>query len=247
MNIKNSIFFMPTVLIVFLISSFTVFAQDEKQDNPQNENETPKYEIGIHYSNFSFGAFDPKLTKEFGKLIRLDEVGTPLINQESNKNEPGIGARFTYNINKNIAIEGEGNFFYQYRKEIRPFSQGRASYQGGQKVQVLAGPKIGYRSKKFGVFGKVRPGIITFAGYPVIQFLEVSAPGSAFFGQGRQRATFFNVDVGGVVEYYPSRKSVIRFDIGDTIVRYKGQEPKYANPSFTRHNLQMNVGFGFRF
>ena len=31
---------------------------------------------------------------------------------------------------------------------------------------------------------------------------------------------YFSMDVGGVVEFYPSRRIVTRLDIGDTIIRY---------------------------
>lgn len=61
------------------------------------------------------------------------------------------------------------------------------------------------------------------------------------------KAIFFNIDVGGVFEYYPTRNTVFREDVGDTIIRYNSQPPKDINRTFTRHNLQTSVGFGFRF
>ena len=44
---------------------------------------------------------------------------------------------------------------------------------------------------------------------------------------------------------YPTKRTVIRFDAGDTIIRFHGQDPKEINPS-SHDNLQMNLGFGFR-
>jgi hypothetical protein len=50
-------------------------------------------------------------------------------------------------------------------------------------------------------------------------------------------------DMGGVVEFYPSRSTTVRFDLGDTIIRFR--DPGYATQ--TTHNLQFSAGFGFRF
>ncbi len=61
------------------------------------------------------------------------------------------------------------------------------------------------------------------------------------------KSTFFNIDVGGVFEYYPTRNTVFRVDVGDTIICYNAQPPRDINPTFTRHNLQTSIGFGFRF
>ncbi len=63
------------------------------------------------------------------------------------------------------------------------------------------------------------------------------------------------MDVGGVVEFYPSRNTVIRIDAGDTIIRYgtfrtlvflPGQ-PVIERAPETRHTFQLVTGFGFRF
>ena len=64
------------------------------------------------------------------------------------------------------------------------------------------------------------------------------------------------MDVGGVVEFYPSRRVVTRFDVGDTIIRYGiYREPVgvvctsvcpppdvFERPAETRHNLQFSAG-----
>jgi len=79
------------------------------------------------------------------------------------------------------------------------------------------------------------------------RFVAPSPPLDILLFQQEIPSTFFNIDVGGVFEYYPSRRTVFRMDVGDTIIRYAAQEPKVINPTFTRHNLQASVGFGFRF
>ena len=70
------------------------------------------------------------------------------------------------------------------------------------------------------------------------------------------------VHVGGVVEFYPSRRIVTRFDVGDTVIRYGVYREAAAlvcalsfpcttqlfeRAAETRHNLQLSAGVGFRF
>jgi len=43
---------------------------------------------------------------------------------------------------------------------------------------------------------------------------------------------YFSMDVGGVVEFYPSRRIVTRPDIGDTIIRYGiSRDPEFRYSS----------------
>src|SRR5437879_13727587 len=91
------------------------------------QSETPKVEIGIQFSR-----------------IRFSELVVT---------EPGFGGRFTYNINKHVAVEAEGNFFPRKIKDS--FGE---TLQGGRKTQGLFGVKLGARRRRMGLFGKVRPG-----------------------------------------------------------------------------------------
>src|SRR5438128_1742535 len=149
-------------------------------------------------------------------VIRLTDLDTT---------EPGVGGRITYNLNRHLSVEGEFNFF--------PREQ--TFFSGGQKIEGLFGAKYGWRSDKFGVFGKLRPGLMHF------DALAVGCPPGLLCAAIAVRPieeTNFALDVGGVFEYYPSRHTAVRFDLGDTIIRYDG-----FTPSFTNHNLQFNVGF----
>jgi Outer membrane protein beta-barrel domain len=130
----------------------------------------------------------------------------------------GGGGRLTYNFTPNIAIEGEMNYFTQ--NYVLGGIGVTSSYQG------LFGVKTGVRGERAGVFGKVRPGFTRF---------DRLAPATT--------ATQFTFDLGGVLELYPSRSTVVRFDLGDTIIDYG----TLVAPSSTSHNLQFGIGFGFRF
>lgn len=161
--------------------------------------------------------------------------------------EPGVGGRFGYNATRNIAFEAEMNFFP--RK-----SNGASNLSGGRITEGLFGVKAGKRFSRVGVFGKARPGFLSFSraivGPNDARQIIVTPQGFNFqFG----RLTHFATDIGGAVEFYPSRRTILRFDVGDTVVRYGKQTfiDINGNPtsfrSFTRNNLQFNTGFGFRF
>lgn len=234
---KNKTLVIALSVLSMLILNLLVSAQSA---DDSNESKIKKFEIGGQFTILRRS--DADVTAE---VFSLNGFGSR--NYRSAKlNELGIGGRFTFNFSKNIAVESEVNFFRKIEKP--PFVAGvgqRISQPGGRKFQAVVGPKIGIRKEKFGVFGKVRPGFFHIDEYNVIN--QIGPPDNFFTVSRVKKATFFNVDVGGVFEYYPTRRTVFRVDVGDTIINYNSQQPKDLNPSITRHNLQTSFGFGIRF
>lgn len=234
---KNRCLVTALSIVLFLILNLMVSAQSAESSD---DSKVKKFEVGGQFTILRRS--DADVTSE---VFSLNGFGSR--NYKSAKlNEFGIGGRFTFNFNKNVAVESEANFFRNIEKP--PFVIGvgqRISQPGGRKFQAVFGPKIGIRKKKFGVFGKVRPGFISIDEYNVIS--QIGQPNNFFILSSVKNATFFNVDVGGVFEYYPTRRTVFRVDVGDTIIHYNSQQPKDLNPSITRHNLQTSFGFGIRF
>ncbi|MCA1566639.1 MAG: porin family protein [Acidobacteria bacterium] len=175
---------------------------------------------------------------------------------EGAKTEPGFGGRVGYNLTQNVALEAEGNFFPRERE-----------FGGGRKSQALFGIKAGKRFEQVGLFVKARPGLVHFSEGDLREPRDFACitifppPRGCFEAKGR---TDFAFDVGGVFEYYPSRRTLIRFDAGDTIIRMgEHRVPIVINsdpatgapvrvgvvtaPSETTHNFQGSIGFGFRF
>ena len=169
------------------------------------------------------------------------------------RTEPGFGGRFTYNLNKTFAIEAAGYFFPKKCFECR---------NEGNIVEGLAGVKAGKRYEKWGIFAKARPGVISFSRGtfdvvpPFIGFPSI--PIQVEFN----RLTTFAMDVGGVVEFYPSKRIVTRFDFGDTIVHFKRRDLHTITlnpvtqeivpsiiplPARTSHNFQFITSVGWRF
>jgi len=168
-------------------------------------------------------------------------------------NEPGLGGRFTYNLNRSIGFEGEMNFFLRNH----PFPVFAAPEPGGHMYQGQFGIKAGKRFERFGVFGKFRPGFVGFTQVnQLVGTQQVSVPiafTAGVFKNGRKE--YLSYDLGGVVEIYISRRILARTDLGDTIIRYgefqiAGQSPSLPilrRPPETRHNFQITGGIGFRF
>ncbi|HJQ33995.1 MAG TPA: outer membrane beta-barrel protein [Pyrinomonadaceae bacterium] len=164
------------------------------------------------------------------------------------QNAPGVGARVTYNLNDYFAVEAEGNVY--------PTSVRNDYVTGGAAQQAQFGVKVGKRWRSVGVFAKARPGFVSFG--ETLTPLPVESGGVPFVQFGRERKTHFSADVGGVLEFYTSRRVLVRVDAGDTIIRYG--EHRELTPVFdsltgqigtvearTRHNFQFTAGVGFRF
>jgi hypothetical protein len=122
----------------------------------------------------------------------------------------GGGGRFAYNFSSHFALDGEVNFLVPNHTE---------RIRSDHQIQGLFGLKSGIRNDRFGLFGKVRPGFAYL--------------GSSSYEGSRLKTA---LDVGGIGEYYPSKRTIVRLDVGDTMIN-----------RFNRHSLQMSIGFGFRF
>ena len=169
------------------------------------------------------------------------------------RTEPGFGARFTYNLNEAFSLEAAGYFFPKKCSQCR---------NGGNIAEGLGGVKVGKRFEKWGIFAKARPGAITFSQGAFDVF---PLPGGSQFGPIDFRFKRLNalaLDVGGVVEFYPSRRIVTRFDFGDTIIHFKRRNmntvifdpvtttltpTSVSIPGRTSHNFQFMTSVGFRF
>ncbi len=190
--------------------------------------DVPKYEIAAEFTTLERGSFGAK------------------------KAEPGVGIRFTYNLNETFAFETAGYLFPE-----RCFS----CTDGGRMHQIVAGVKVGKRFEKWGFFAKARPGVVSFSRG---EFHVVSiTPGGPFpFEVEVNRTHNFAVDFGGVVEFYPSRRIVTRFDVGDTMIHFRERNNSFvgfdsvtgdpsllfvSRPARTTHNFQFVASFGWRF
>ncbi|HEY2360383.1 MAG TPA: hypothetical protein VGK36_04670 [Candidatus Angelobacter sp.] len=154
--------------------------------------------------------------------------------QEFVRDESGGGGWFTWNFSKYFALDASSTFFPRMI-HLADFQQ------GGRMFQVLAGVRAGVRKGRFGIFGKLRPGIQR---YTATEGDAVTFKNTPFIDLA--------LDAGGVIEFYGARHSVFRFDAGNTNIRYRSrdivvQQGTFHAPAFNNNAIQMSIGFGFRF
>src|SRR5215216_298680 len=190
--------------------------------------DVPKYEVAAEFTTFE----------------RDDITGR--------RTEPGIGGRFTYNLNRVFALEAAGYFFPKRCFQCR---------NNGRITEGLGGVKVGKRFENWGIFVKARPGVVSFSQGT---FNVVDNPATPAFPISFElsRLTTFATDIGGVIEFYPSKRIVTRFDAGDTIMHFRRRTANtlifnpitdeistvpITIPARTTHHFQFIASVGFRF
>jgi hypothetical protein len=171
--------------------------------------------------------------------------------------EPGLGARFTFNFNRSVAVEAVGNFF----PHSCSYCGGNVGDNSGIIKQGLFGVKAGKRFEKWGIFAKARPGVVTFGQGQTIYTIAGTGTSAVVHIQ-RKGQSNFAADLGGVLEFYPSKHIVTRFEGGDTLIHYGSYQRSFVlfdpvtnapslipftTRSETRHNFQFVAGVGWRF
>ena len=168
------------------------------------------------------------------------------------RTDPGFGGRFTYNLNRVFSLETAGYFFPKGCFDCR---------QNGKVTEVVGGVKVGKRFDSWGIFGKARPGVISFS-QGDFDIVPTGGGGAFPFRIESDSLNAFAADLGGVLEFYPSKRIVTRFDVGDTIIHFPSRRRNFVQfdpvtggfnlvpfnvPSRTTHNFQFMTSIGFRF
>jgi len=211
-----------------------------------------KFEVGGQFSALDLSSVAVTSTTPIPCFVPPCPFGVSL--ERSRHLEPGFGGRIGYRAGNHITVEGEVSFFPRDR-----------IFEDGRKVQGLFGAKVGNRWEKIGFFGKARPGFLylskgNFEPRPGVACVAIFPPPVACFAA--RGKTGFALDVGGVLELYPSPRTIVRFDVGDTIIHLSDRNvavsavPPFSTipggviitrPAETTHNVQASVGFGLRF
>lgn len=200
--------------IFFAVLTLTIFspAAARAQGGGAPDVDTHRAEVGVIYTGVNL--------EGFGETVN------------------GVGGRFGYNFNRNLALDAEFSFFPETRLGNQQF---------GQKTQAFAGVRAGARTRYVGLFAKARPGVM-FIGEVTSGF---NCNGTSFGRTCRPSHNNLALDAGGVLELYPSPRAIIRLDAGDTIVRIRNATAGViGGPAVTSditHNFQFSLGFGYRF
>ncbi len=169
--------------------------------------------------------------------LRLDNFPSRASLENENVTVNGLGARIGYNFTENFALDVEANFFPETHF---------GNNQLGQKTQGFIGVKAGKHFERFGLFAKARPGVMFIGEFT--SSLDCSAVRNGTVC--RPNHNNFAFDAGVVAEFYPTKRAIIRLDLGDTIIRLKQSGGLlFSAPATTNttNNFQASIGFGYRF
>lgn len=127
-------------------------------------------------------------------------------------------------------------------------THGSTNIYGGPVLQGLFGVKGGIRRNHFGFFGKVRPGFQSYA--QALQSITSQPSGSVDYTYGR--STNFVLDLGGIVEVYPTESRTVRIEAGDSHIFFPSYTVDVNGTSLRydlgmRHSIQFVFGYGWRF
>lgn len=143
----------------------------------------------------------------------------------------GGGGRFGVQVAPWIVVEAE----------IARLGGGDA--RTGSLTQLFGGVKVGGRAERFGLFAKLRPGLARFGNdflAPGVVCIAVFPPPESCLAE-RTNVAF---DLGTVIEVYPTRRTLLRVDLGTTYIWYR---PRGDGGSDRRGAFQASIGAGFRF
>jgi hypothetical protein len=164
-------------------------------------------------------------------LLRLSDFGTTAA---------GIGGRLSFDLLNWVAVEGEASYFPNDDVVLPPTAvtpQLRVAYRR-TRADAFLGLKLGGRGGRIGVLAKVRPG-----------FARLSDKGQQCMGSQcavvlLARTVYQTepvLDFGGILEFYPSARTVARFELGDTRIRHRSMAPPCPRSSCTSHNVSSRV------
>jgi len=223
----------------FASSSSGTFVQ------PGKVNDTTRLSFGVAYRLGSFmeNELESKVPGnwEFGPLFSamvIAREGPP----DNLRTEPGFGGYASYRFYGVLYLDGDLLYFPRGTNLSGP-------QDGGTILQGLLGVKGGIRRNHFGFFGKVRPGFQSYS--DALTGITGSSQSAPIYTYAR--STNFVLDLGGIIELYPSSRSTLRIEVGDTHLYFVTRDVNVNGTvqSFPggklRHTIQLVLGYGWRF
>ncbi|HYU77599.1 MAG TPA: hypothetical protein VEK56_01360 [Vicinamibacterales bacterium] len=161
---------------------------------------------------------------------------------EFNATDVGVGGRLAWFPWRAFGVEAE---FTSYpRRFPDPPAFSRSRFEG------LFGLTLGPAFEHARAYARVRPGFVTFheAPGPIVCILIYPPPLQCVLAAGQ---TLFALDLGGGVEIFPTRRTYVRVDAGDRLLRYTGpvlsSDRRARAGSFFGHDFRFAAGGGVRF
>lgn len=211
---------------------------------PGRINDTTRLSFGVAYR---LGALEENEREEkvpgnweFGPLFSAMAISREGLTNNV-RTEPGFGGYASYRF--------YGVFYFD--SDLLYFPMGTSAsgpHDGGTILQGLFGLKGGIRRNHFGFFGKVRPGFNSYS-----DALASVTTSQSVTTETYSRSTNFVLDLGGIMEFYPTEKSTLRIEVGDTHLFF-GMRDVNSNGTIEsfpggklQHSIQLVLGYGWRF
>ena len=171
----------------------------------------------------------------FFTFAKLERIGST--DHGVGTSTAGLGGRIGWRLTPYVDLDGE--------LSVHP----RAGVSG-YRIQGLLGTRVGMWFGRLGLFAKVRPGFLYFERDP----FGVGAPGATFPQTDWADSIEPALDLGASIQFATPTDILIRFDLGDTIVRYNARtvplspsESPRVEGGFSTRNRQWAIGLGKRF
>lgn len=151
--------------------------------------------------------------------------------------QPGLGATGALNIKRWLGLDGSISF--------TPNSTStETSFAGGHLTQLAIGARAGFTRGRFRIYGKLRPGFANFSS--LIAHVDPRPPFTFHFAS----LTAPSLDAGAIVQIDLLRRFSLRYEAGDTMIRYPKRTVVLVlppSPAEVTHNFEFGVGFMFHF
>ncbi len=152
-----------------------------------------------------------------------------------------VGPAITLNLNRNFALDGSASFFLSS-------SMPMANY-GGRLSEALAGVKASLHGRRWTLFAKARPGVVSASRTVTqIEFAAIPPLSQRDLRAVVGRTNSFALDLGGGLEYRVAPKVALRTELGETFIRLTS--PRFGSvtgPARFVHNVQASTGVYYRF
>jgi hypothetical protein len=217
-----------TIFMPWKISLGASYRVGALRDFPRDDEQSNKEDHQSRFSGLTVGAQATSLSLAF-----VNDGATT---------EAGVGPFASYRIWR--FFEADTSMFLFPREELAG-----GLYDGGRILQGFYGVRAGFRTRHVGFFAKARPGFQSYSrALAALEFVPDMPVVETF-----SRATDFALDLGGVIELYPTKHFVIRLDAGDTMI-YPGSHTINLAGTVSstaalprRDTMQFGAGFGWRF
>jgi hypothetical protein len=153
----------------------------------------------------------------------------------------GVSGVGTYNLSPSLAVEGSVSYFPHFQ------SANLFYVDSGRELSVLGGVKMGQRFKRWGVYGKIEPGLATFS-----CGMNVWGPQGQFY-YDCERRTHFAMQYGGVVDYSLTPRTVLRLDAAQMLlaefdqVLQRGSNWEFLKPGLVAQHFDLRLSVEHRF